>query len=79
MLVHSYMIEISIVHIDWLTVLTLQTYKQWSSLEVGQKLFTENCFHLIIEECWITMLILQLHHNIMPELVILSEHGYHRN
>jgi hypothetical protein len=65
----------------WLVnkVLTLQTYKRWRSLEVGQKMFAENPFHLVIEERWITVLIFQLHHNIAPELVILGEHRYHWN
>jgi hypothetical protein len=42
-------------------------------------MFAENPFHLVAEERWITMLILQLHHNFAPELVILSEHRYHWN
>jgi hypothetical protein len=42
-------------------------------------MLAENSFHLVVKERWITMLILQLHHDIAPELVILSEHRYYGN
>jgi len=42
-------------------------------------MFAKDSFHLIVEERWITMLVLQLHLDVAPELVILGEHRYHRN
>jgi hypothetical protein len=37
----------------------------------------ENIFHVIVDVRRITMLILQLHLDFPPELVILREDGYH--
>jgi hypothetical protein len=37
----------------------------------------ENAFHLGIEERWVTMLILQLDHDVAPELIMLREHRYY--
>jgi len=42
-------------------------------------MFTKSPFHLVIEKCQVTTLILQLYHDVTPELVILSEYRYHRN
>jgi hypothetical protein len=42
-------------------------------------MIAEDSFHLIVEECRITTLILQLHLDITPELVVLGEHRYDRN
>jgi hypothetical protein len=42
-------------------------------------MLAEDSFHLVVEERWTVMPILQLHHDVAPELVILSEHRYHRN
>ena len=42
-------------------------------------MFTKSPFHLVIEKCWVTILILQPYHDVAPELVILGEYRYHRN
>jgi hypothetical protein len=62
-------------------ILTLQTYNRWRLCKVGQILFVKSVFHLSVEELWasVTTLILQLHHDIAPELVILREYCYYRN
>jgi hypothetical protein len=42
-------------------------------------MFVENILHVIVDVRRITILILQLHLDFAPELIILREHGYHRN
>ena len=39
-------------------------------------MLNEKAFHLGIEECWVTMLILQPDHDVAPELIVLREHRY---
>jgi hypothetical protein len=60
-------------------MLTFQTYDRWRSLKLVQKMFLEGIFHVIVGVRRITKLILQLHLDFPPELIILREHGYHRN
>jgi hypothetical protein len=59
--------------------LTLQTDIWWRSSKLSQVMFTKSAFHLIIEKFWITILLLQLHHDVALKLVILGEYCYHRN
>jgi hypothetical protein len=60
-------------------ILTLQTYKRWRSCKVGQIMLIEYAFDLDVKERWVTMLILQLHLDVAPELIVLREHRYHRD
>ena len=62
-------------------ILTVQTYKWWKSSKVGQIMFTKLPFNLMIEKCRpeVTILILQLYHDVALKLVILGENRYDRN
>jgi hypothetical protein len=60
-------------------ILTLQTYKWWRSRKTPQIMFVEYAFDLGVEERWVPMPILQLDHDITPELIELREHRYHRD
>jgi hypothetical protein len=85
MLVHPCGKEISVSHASLLSnkILTLQTYKWCRSIKVGQVLFLEDLFHFVVEECRdisrVTTLILQLKPDVVSEIVIFREYGYHRN
>jgi hypothetical protein len=83
-LVHFCGTRISVVYTRWLIeFLTLQTYNRCRFHKLGQILLFENPFHLGVEALWVSTsvdaLILQPENRIAPELVIFSEHRYHRN
>ena len=59
--------------------LTRQTYKRRRSPKIGQIILLEDFFDLSVEEGRVTLLILQLHLDVAPELVILGEYRYHGN
>jgi hypothetical protein len=46
---------------------------------MGQIVCIEYAFNLVVEERWVTMLILQPEPNVAPELIVLREHCYHRD
>src|SRR6267142_3650156 len=72
--------EISIVCFDGHRNLTLQTYIRWSSPKVGEIFLIEYAIDLDMElRFCVTILILQPHLNVPPELIILGEDRYHRD
>ena len=48
-------------------------------MKATQILLTESDFHFIFQFRWVTILILQHHPDVAPELVKLREYGYYRN
>jgi hypothetical protein len=82
MLVHSYRTAISELNASWYKILTFRTYDRRRSSKVGQKMIFEYFFHLGLEEHWVIRVklsILQLHPNVLLELVKFRKYHYHRN
>jgi hypothetical protein len=81
-LVHSCRTAISAIHDELVYgFLTLQTHEWWRSPEICQITVFEYSFSLSVsvDLRWVSTLILQLHPNFPPELVILCEYCYHRH
>ena len=59
-------------------MLTLQTYKWWISTQACQIMLIEYLLHLDVEVCF-KILILQLHLDVVLELIEFGEYRYHRH
>jgi len=59
---------------------SLQTNKRWGSTKAGQIILIKHPFHLsVMVSPWVTTFILQLHLDVMLELIKFCENRYYRD
>jgi len=67
--------------VNWLKkILTFQPNKWWGSAKAGQVMSIEHTFHLGVKVSpWVTTFILQLHLDVVLELIKFCEYRYYRD